>query len=251
VLYKFKLSNALLGLMLLAGIVVLPYMKNEEKELFKELINIPVIDEIDQDEDQNEEEKIVLKEEVKVEVDSLKTQVKIVPKVDPTSLELVKGVWTCIPEKSVISFELGPKGSVTEGAIKNIQGSFTIPDKVGQSSFDVIIQVKELTTFNEYRDESLMEDSWLKSSAFPEMHFSSKSLVRKGELYKATGKFEMIGNTNNQTITFKYMGKGTFKGKETIILAGNAIIDRTLYGMESDSKIGNSVSFNFKIELMK
>jgi polyisoprenoid-binding protein YceI len=147
-------------------------------------------------------------------------------------------------KNSKITFELGPKGGRTKGAFKSFSGDFSLGD---ENKIAVIFPVKELTTFNSYRDESLMEDTYFNEPKFPEMTFVYTSMESLGDKYMVKGNFTMLGVSKEQKLEMKYLGKTGVSGAHVFI--GRSKIDRTAYGMKSDPKEGDIVDFLFKVEL--
>jgi len=155
-----------------------------------------------------------------------------------------------LDEKSVqLNFQLGPKGGVTKGAFKSFTGKVSIASTIENSTFDINLPVNQLSTFNSMRDESLMAKEYFDVEKFPTMTFVSKKLVVNGDAYELNGKFTMLGMTKDIKVQLKYVGNNETTGQP--ILVGKSSIDRTQFGMKPDSKEGNVVDFEFKIELIK
>ena len=149
---------------------------------------------------------------------------------------------------SELTFQLGPKGGVTKGAIKLFSGQVEITKEIKRSKFSVILPVAKLTTFNSYRDESLMEASYFNANQFPKMNYSSIIMESEGDYYVIKGDFEMLGKKQKVDVQIKYIGEND---EGIPVLIGKSSIDRTLFGMQPDPKEGNVVDFQFKIELLE
>ena len=108
-----------------------------------------------------------------------------------------------------------------------------------------------MTTNNELRDESLMEKAYFNGGKYPSMKFKSKKLISKNDYYELDGEFTMIGETNPLKVQVKYIGSVVKDGVKIPQFIGKASINRTTFGMKADSKEGNIVDFDFKIELQK
>jgi polyisoprenoid-binding protein YceI len=61
----------------------------------------------------------------------------------------------------------------------------------------------------------------------------------------------MLGVSKDLPIQLKYIGMVESNGKMVPVLIGKSAIDRTLFGMKPDSKEGNVVAFEFKVDLIK
>lgn len=165
------------------------------------------------------------------------TPEKTVQLLDLSDLE---GQYSMTQDSSSINFELGPKNSRTKGRIKKPQGKLILNNDISNSSLDVTIQVNELSTFNSIRDEHLMEEDYFAQVKFPEMEFKSESIIQNGNSYIAKGHFTMLGMKKELELTFSAIEYG-----DKIILQGSSQLDRTLFGMDPDPKIGDLVEFTF------
>jgi len=167
------------------------------------------------------------------------------------SIDELVGNYEIVSSTALINFSLGPKGGRTNGEIKQFSGTIKIEENTGSSAFSINIPVKNLTTKNELRDESLREEGYFNVSKFPKMTFKSKKLTLKKDYYELDGEFTMLGKSKPLKVQIKYIGTIT-KGEEMLpTFIGKATIDRTKHGMTPDSKEGNIVDFDFKIELKK
>jgi polyisoprenoid-binding protein YceI len=164
------------------------------------------------------------------------------------SLNEIVGNFKIDESNSELTFQLGPKGGVTKGAIKQFSGQVELSKEINKSRFRVKLPVSKLTTFNAYRDESLMEESYFNVSKFPEMNYLSNRMESNGDFYILKGDFELLGKKQKVDVQIKYIGKND-NGKP--ILIGKSSLDRTLFGMQPDPKEGNVVDFQFKIELLE
>lgn len=167
------------------------------------------------------------------------------------SIDELIGEYEIDDKSSLINFSLGPKGGKTEGEIKNFSGSVKIDEKTGSSSFNVTLPVKNLTTSNDLRDESLMEKSYFNVGKYPKMTYKSKKLTKIDDYYELDGEFTLLGVTKPLKVKVKYSGNIDKEGVKVPVLIGKAALDRTNFGMSPDSKEGNLVDFNLRIELKK
>jgi polyisoprenoid-binding protein YceI len=167
------------------------------------------------------------------------------------SLDSIKGNYI-INEKTVqLNFLLGPKGGITKGAIKSFSGKIQIAKDVKKSKFSIVLPVSNLTTFNKYRDESLVEKEYFHVDLYPEMTYVVSKLEVKEDHYVMKGNFKMLGISKPLDVELKYIGKFDSGDDKVPVLLGKSTIDRTLFGMKPDSKEGNVLDFEFKIELVR
>jgi polyisoprenoid-binding protein YceI len=167
------------------------------------------------------------------------------------SLDSIIGFYQIDPATAKVNFQLGPKGGITKGAFKSFTGEITIAPSIQNSSFAIRLPLSQLTTFNKYRDESLLAPEYFGAVKFPEMTYKSSSLSKTDDGYELKGKFTMLGVSKDLPIQLKYIGMVESKDKKVPVLIGKSSIDRTLFGMKPDSKEGNVVAFEFKVDLIK
>ncbi len=167
------------------------------------------------------------------------------------SMDELIGEYVIDEKTSLINFSLGPKGGKTEGEIKNFSGTVKIDEKTGSSSFNVTLPVKNLTTSNDLRDESLMEKAYFNVAKYPKMTYKSKKLAKIDDYYELDGEFTLLGVTKPLKVKIKYSGSIDKEGVKVPVFIGKAALDRTKFGMSPDSKEGNLVEFDLRIELKK
>lgn len=161
------------------------------------------------------------------------------------------GEWNINPEKAKLFFELGPENGRTKGEFQSFEGSFNLKKELTNSSINVTLPVKQLTTYISPRDSELMGESYFHEAKYPAMNFTGKFRNKENDAYTVIGDFTMLGVTHEEIISVQLIGIAEKEGKQVLFVTGNAQIDRTKYGMEPSSKIGNIVDFEFEIELQK
>ena len=163
------------------------------------------------------------------------------------SLDSIVGTYSINPETVQMNFELGPKGGRTKGAFKKILGEIEIKNNL-MSSFVIDLPVSELTTFNKYRDESLMDVGYFNVKKFAKMTFKATKLIAVADGFEVLGSFSMLGISKELKVQIKYIGKSK---SGYPILVGKSSLDRTQFGMKPDPKEGNVVDFDFSLELVQ
>ena len=167
------------------------------------------------------------------------------------SLDSIIGLYQIDPATAKVIFQLGPKGGITKGAFKSFSGDINITSTIQNSTFSIQLPLSQLTTFNKYRDESLLAPEYFGADKFPQMTYKSESISITDDGYELKGKFTMLGISKDLPIQLKYIGKQESNGRKVPVLIGKSSIDRTQFGMKPDSKEGNVVSFEFKVDLIK
>jgi polyisoprenoid-binding protein YceI len=220
----FRLAEAVVPLILTSGIITLPLTVQKEETM-----------------EGNPVESSSVKTEEKKEVSLFEAE--------GIPIDSIVGDYR-INEKTVqLNFQLGPKGGVTKGAFKSFNGEVFINKDISKSLFSVELPFSKLTTFNKYRDESLAEEGYFNAAKFPLMSFASKKMIHKGAHYELEGNFTLLGVTKPLIVQLKYVG--TSDVGNLPVLVGRSSIDRTQFGMKPDSKEGNIVDFEFRIELIR
>lgn len=166
------------------------------------------------------------------------------PKVLP--LTDVLGSYSILADSSQVVFSLGKNG-VTKGKFKKVAGTMTLAEDPTQSALKVVLEMKDFTTFNGMRDESLRGSDYFNVDKFPKMTYQVKGFADKGnDEYEATGDFTMLGVTKPIKVTLQRVEVG-----DRLILIGSGTIDRTEFGMAPSAAEGNVVSFNYQVELVQ
>src|SRR5690554_1879087 len=166
-------------------------------------------------------------------------------------LSQANGDWEINEEVSKIFFELGPKSGRVNGELTKIKGKFTIAEEIENSSIDVVIPSKHISTFNSMRDESLLEDEFLHVEKHPEMTFTANNFTAKNDAYEVNGEFTLLGITKPHQVILKLVGVGEKDGEKVMVLWGKSSLNRTDFGMPSSAKIGDVVDFHFEVQLTK
>lgn len=156
----------------------------------------------------------------------------------------LSGDYTFDSVHSLLTFELGPKGGRTQGAIEEFKGDLAIMEG-NQLWVEVNMPMNTLTTFNKYRDESLMEEGYFNVAKFPSAQFTGEALLENAEVMKMKGNLSLLGVSKEVEVSLKQAPDEN--GKK--VLLGKAQFDRTEFGMKSDPKEGNVVDIRFKLFL--
>lgn len=209
--------HSIFSFLIVGGVLLPTLMVNEELEAFEKSVV-----ETNNSDVEGENEKPVIK-----------------------SLDELSGEYTIDPANSNVQFFLGQKDE-TKGAFKKIQGSVSV-DENGNASFDIVLNVKDLTTFNKFRDESLYSDEYFHVDKFPEMTYNGKSTPgEKSNEYEIDGTFTMLGVSKVIRVSLQ---RTIVNGKS--VLVGGGKMDRTLFGMTPSSTEGNVVTFTYRAALQE
>lgn len=214
---KGYIGVSLLSFLLIIGSVVPPLMVNEEQQAFEEAFMEETIE---------------------------KPGATDIQVVDSDGLNTIVGSYKLVADSSIVRFALGPQKE-TKGAFKKVNGEITITEDIQNSTFDINLSLSDFTTFNKFRDESLMGEDYFKANKYPGMSFKGKGLtLKEGNVYEILGEFTMLGVSKKLPVEVKLAENG-----ERIVLSGSGIIDRTQFGMTPDATEGNEVEFTFSVQL--
>jgi polyisoprenoid-binding protein YceI len=136
-----------------------------------------------------------------------------------------------------------------KGAFKKFEINLSVPDDYHSSTLDVVIETKSLTTGNSLRDEHLLEEDFFHSSKYPKIEYHSTSIMAGDTSYIAKGELTLNGSTKNLDVPFLHTGKGNKNTEAFEVFEGSFEFDRTAYGQEASSGVGNIVKVTFYCEL--
>jgi len=206
---------SLIAFLFIGGVMIPPYMVNIEEAAF-------------------ENDRIVIDDTSDAQAD-----------VEYISLDEILGNYKVDETISNISFVLGQEGE-TKGAFKSYSGEISINESIEESTFEILLQLDDLTTFNAMRDGSLMSEDYFDAENFPTMKYSGSSIEVVGENdYKIHGEFTMLGISKEIAVSLRCVE--TDNGK---VLIGKGEIDRTLFGMPPSAEEGDVVSFDYTLSLV-
>ncbi|MCP4443085.1 MAG: YceI family protein [Aureispira sp.] len=128
---------------------------------------------------------------------------------------------TIIEKKSIVNFSVrGAKGTIT-----GLKGEVKFdPKNLGNSSFDVTLDVNTLNTNIKKRDKHLMKKPYFAQESYPVLTFKSKSIEKQEDKYLTKGNLTIKGISLAVEIPFDVVKKG-----EELILTGEMSIDRKDY----------------------
>ncbi len=124
------------------------------------------------------------------------------------------------------------------GQFNKIKGTINFePDDLANSSVEVIIDVKSITTGIKNRDEHLLSPDFLDADKYPEIIFRSTKVEGAGaRSVKVSGDLTIHGITRPVTMDVGYSGpvKSPFGGETTFGFASAITINRFDFGVKWD-----------------
>ncbi|MFZ9029349.1 MAG: YceI family protein, partial [Crocinitomicaceae bacterium] len=138
----------------------------------------------------------------------------------------------------------GPKKE-TKGAFKKVSGKISVGETIEKSKIKVNLKLENLTTFNQFRDESLMGDEYFSADKFPVMTYEANKFEATGNnQYTLIGEFKMLGVKKPMDVALQLVEQNGSK-----YLLGSGTIDRRDFGMTPSATEGNVVEFTYQVML--
>lgn len=169
----------------------------------------------------------------------------------------LQGLYNVDGAHSAVDFSIKHIITNTKGTINVDSGWVNFQ---GDKKIYIRMDAKSINTQNSYRDEHLKGDDFFITGKYPKMLFEaseiSKDSTSKEFNYVAKGKLTIKGITKDTDVLFNYigaeekemgeMGKFHVGGFE-----GRTIIKRTDFGIGEGGGLGENVTINITLEVMK
>lgn len=110
------------------------------------------------------------------------------------------------------------------------------------------VTAASIDTDNAKRDEHLKNPDFFNVAKYPTIRFESTKVEQKGRTLMVTGKLDMHGKQQTLTIPFKIAQAKNGAGMDTVAYKGKLTIDRTAYGIGTDS-VAAKISLDKEVEL--
>lgn len=172
-------------------------------------------------------------------------------KMTSPSLDDLEGSYTA-DEKAAAEILFTTKGlKDTKGGFEAFDISLHIPDDFRKSELHVKIATESINTGNAMRDKHLREEEFFDVENYPEISFVSTAIDLGDTAYTTEGMLTMNGTNHPLILPFKHLGGGEKNGVAFEAFEGAFAIDRTAYGQEASSGVGDEVTVSFYCELEK
>ena len=112
----------------------------------------------------------------------------------------------------------------------------------------VDVVTSSIDTDNTKRDEHLKSPDFFDVAKYPVIHFESTKVEQQGRSLTVTGKLDLHGKQQTLTIPFKIAQGKNGAGVDTIAYKGKLTVDRTTYGIGTDS-VAAKLSLDKEVEL--
>lgn len=144
--------------------------------------------------------------------------------------------WTIDPAGSALSFTATQNGAPTEGGFGAFSGTIAFdPDDLAGTRIEIDVDMGSVTGPYDAFSDTLKQDVWFASAAFPKAHYSSSSVTRAPEGgYRAEGTLTLRGIGAPVALTFDFKQFGPRDGTPGTLRAvavGDATVMRTVFGV--------------------
>jgi polyisoprenoid-binding protein YceI len=138
------------------------------------------------------------------------------------------------------SYNIAFSSQDVSGIFKEMTGNiFFDPANLSKSKLELNIKVESISTGNGVQNKHAKGEEWFYADKYPEINFTSKSIEKTTEGFKAIGKIEIRGVQKDIIIPFTYTKKGA-KGS----FIAKFSVNRIDFGV---GKKGNDVAEIIKI----
>lgn len=121
---------------------------------------------------------------------------------------------------NLVNFVIKNAGLKVDGSFSGLQGTIVFDEKaLDQSSFEVSIDAKSISTGTTARDNHLRKEEYFYVEKYPAIRFKSSKIERTKAAFLVTGNLYIKGKTKQISFPFTYTEKnneGTFNGSFTI-----------------------------------
>jgi polyisoprenoid-binding protein YceI len=216
------LGMSVLGWLLAIGLIAPKYLVNEEATEFEQrMISVSNVNDTSNASEDTQESSV-----------------------DALELTELTGSNNFIADSSRVSFVLGAKKE-TKGAFKKVSGKIKIGETIEDSRIKVSMKLEDLTTFNQFRDESLLGEEYFSADKFPVMTYEADKIEVAGDNeYLLKGAFKMLGVKKPIDVVLQLVEQNGSK-----FLIGSGVIDRREFGMTPSATEGNVVEFTYQVML--
>lgn len=169
--------------------------------------------------------------------------------------------WEFDRDHSSFFFEIKHIYYTTRGYFEDFDGTFRFdPENLENSTVDIIIKTKSVTTQLSKRDRHVRSDDFLDVRRYPQMRFQSSRIRSvKGSTYELEGRLTIKDVTQNVVVPFTFYGarENPFNPKQ--LVAGFEVrftIDRLEYNVGSGKYyqmgvIGKDVDILISLEMLR
>ncbi len=162
--------------------------------------------------------------------------------------------WNIDQERSTLGFIGDYAGTEFRGEFRKFSAVIQFdPEQPETGHFDVTIDVKSVTTYNDDWDEVISYQEWFNSSEYPVSKYVTRSITPlEDDKYLAVGTLDLKGNQRDVELRFVWTklanGEASIKGQARML--GAAEVDRREFNIgEGSWAEDDTVAFNIHVEV--
>jgi len=144
--------------------------------------------------------------------------------------------WAIVPAESTLGFTATQNGAPTEGGLGTFSGTIVFdPDDLAGAKIEIDVDMTSVAGPYDALSETLKQDDWFASAAFPKAHYSASIVSREpAGGYRADGTLTLRGISAPVALTFDFKQFGPKAGASGTLCAvaeGDATVMRTVFGV--------------------
>lgn len=167
-------------------------------------------------------------------------------------------IWFIDRPHSEISFSVRHFFTPVKGVFEDYESDIRFdPENLADSYVHITIDVSSVNTRNEDRDDHLQSADFFNATEWPDIHFESDRIVKRGNQFVAVGELTIRDVTRDFELPFSLLGVMENPMNEGTLVAGiesETNLDRNDYGVGTGSwaataVVGGEVGINLNLEL--
>ena len=171
----------------------------------------------------------------------------------------VAGTWALDPTHSEVTFSVKHLAiSTVRGIFERFTASIVTAEDPSKSTVEASIEVASINTNQKDRDKHLRTNDFFKADEFPNITFTSSSVVLTGDDITVVGDLTLRGVTKSVTLTGQFGGTVTDGyGQTKAGFTASTKINRHDYGVSWNAALeaggltlGDEISINFELQFV-
>ena len=171
----------------------------------------------------------------------------------------VAGTWALDPTHSEVTFSVKHLAiSTVRGIFERFTASIVTAEDPSKSTVEASIEVASINTNQKDRDKHLRTNDFFKADEFPNITFTSSSVVLTGDDITVVGDLTLRGVTKSVTLTGQFGGTVTDGyGQTKAGFTASTKINRHDYGVSWNTALeaggltlGDEISINFELQFV-
>ena len=169
------------------------------------------------------------------------------------------GTWALDPTHSEVTFSVKHLAiSTVRGIFERFTASIVTAEDPSKSTVEASIEVASINTNQKDRDKHLRTNDFFKADEFPNITFTSSSVVLTGDDITVVGDLTLRGVTKSVTLTGQFGGTVTDGyGQTKAGFTASTKINRHDYGVSWNTALeaggltlGDEISINFELQFV-